>query len=44
VKGVGVCPYCKSDELVFHTKQLRAADEPATIFYRCIKCKSQWRG
>lgn len=43
VKGVGRCRYCPSTELVYALKQLRAADEPATIFVRCVMCNKQWR-
>lgn len=43
VKGVGKCRYCPSTELVFATKQLRAGDEAATVFVRCVMCQKQWR-
>jgi DNA-directed RNA polymerase I subunit RPA12 len=32
------CPKCDAPEMVFHTAQLRSADEGQTIFYNCIKC------
>jgi DNA-directed RNA polymerase subunit M len=42
IKGVS-CPNCKSDEAYFWVLQTRSADEPATRFYRCIKCGKVWR-
>lgn len=32
------CPKCDAPEMVFHTAQLRSADEGQTVFYNCIKC------
>ncbi|ORY38842.1 hypothetical protein BCR33DRAFT_758735 [Rhizoclosmatium globosum] len=32
------CPKCDAPEMVFHTAQLRSADEGQTIFYSCVKC------
>ena len=29
------CPRCKRQEMFYHTKQLRSADEGSTVFYRC---------
>ena len=29
------CPQCKRQEMFYHTKQLRSADEGSTVFYRC---------
>ena len=29
------CPQCGRNEMFFHTKQLRSADEGSTVFYRC---------
>ncbi|BCU67190.1 transcription factor S [Sulfolobales archaeon HS-7] len=42
IKGV-VCPNCKNDEAYFWMLQTRSADEPATRFYRCVKCNKVWR-
>lgn len=35
------CPNCKSQEMFYHTKQLRSADEGSTVFYRC-ECGYQY--
>lgn len=32
------CPMCDAAEMVFHTAQLRGADEGQTVFYSCYKC------
>ncbi|KAJ3000648.1 DNA-directed RNA polymerase I core subunit rpa12 [Globomyces sp. JEL0801] len=32
------CPKCGHHEMVFHTAQLRSADEGQTVFYNCVKC------
>jgi DNA-directed RNA polymerase I subunit RPA12 len=32
------CPKCDHYEMVFHTAQLRSADEGQTVFYSCVKC------
>jgi len=29
------CPRCRRQEMFYHTKQLRSADEGSTVFYRC---------
>jgi len=38
ITGVGTCKFCGSKELNFAIKQLRSADEPATVFIRCSAC------
>lgn len=38
-----VCPKCGHVGALFWMVQTRAADEPATEFYRCIKCSHTWR-
>lgn len=37
------CPKCHNNEAYFWEVQTRAADEPATKFLRCTKCKHVWR-
>lgn len=38
VKGVGKCPSCGSNELLFSSKQTRGGDEGTTVFTRCTSC------
>lgn len=37
------CPKCANDEAYYFSKQMRAGDEPETQFFKCTKCKHQWR-
>ncbi len=37
------CSRCKKRECVYHSIQLRSADEPETIFVRCLNCGKSWR-
>jgi len=37
------CPKCHNNEAHFWEVQTRAADEPATKFLKCTKCKHTWR-
>ena len=37
------CEACGNNEAWFQEIQIRSADEPATIFYCCTKCKHRWR-
>ena len=37
------CPKCGNKQAYFWEIQTRAADEPATQFFRCTKCKHTWR-
>ena len=37
------CPECKHNEAYYWSKQMRSGDEPETLFYKCTKCKHQWR-
>ncbi|KNC51986.1 uncharacterized protein AMSG_08236 [Thecamonas trahens ATCC 50062] len=32
------CPECNAPQMLFHTAQLRSADEGQTIFYHCTEC------
>ena len=38
VTGVGKCPSCGSNELLFSSKQTRGGDEGTTVFTRCTSC------
>lgn len=38
-----VCPKCGFNEAYYWMLQTRAADEPATRFYKCKKCGNVWR-
>jgi len=42
-KTEAACPACDSKEAYYMSVQIRSADEPATIFYRCVKCTHRWR-
>ena len=33
---------CSNDQAYFKAIQMRSADEPETIFYRCTKCHNVW--
>ncbi|XP_042311013.1 DNA-directed RNA polymerase I subunit RPA12 [Sceloporus undulatus] len=35
------CPQCGQEGMVYHTRQMRSADEGQTVFYTCIHCKFQ---
>ncbi len=37
------CPKCNYTEAETWAVQTRGADEPATIYFRCMKCKHTWR-
>jgi len=37
------CPKCEYNEVYAWQIQTRAADEPPTTFYRCVKCGHTWR-
>lgn len=37
------CPECGHFEAFYEQYQTRSADEPATTFYSCTKCKHRWR-
>ncbi len=37
------CPKCGNEKAYFWSKQTRAADEPETRFYKCVKCGHTWR-
>jgi len=37
------CEKCEHGRAYFYQLQTRSADEPMTIFYRCVNCAYQWR-
>lgn len=37
------CPKCGNDKARYWEVQTRAADEPATKFFKCTECKHTWR-
>lgn len=39
------CPKCCHGKAAYHQMQTRSADEPMTIFYKCLNesCGHQWR-
>ena len=41
-KTAAVCPNCSHNEAYFMQMQIRSADEPSTIFYKCVQCGHQW--
>jgi DNA-directed RNA polymerase III subunit RPC11 len=41
-RTMSVCPACNHNEAYFLQMQIRSADEPMSIFYKCVKCSHQW--
>ena len=41
--GLFMCFKCKSTRTENTQKQTRCADEPMTVFVRCLKCGNRWR-
>ena len=41
--SIVVCGKCKSDNVQWEQKQTRGADEPMTLFCKCMSCGKQWR-
>ncbi|GMH43060.1 hypothetical protein BSKO_10982 [Bryopsis sp. KO-2023] len=37
------CPNCGHYESYFFEMQTRSADEPMSIFHKCLKCSSHWK-
>lgn len=38
-----MCPKCEHMEAFWWMQQTRSADEPPTLFYKCVKCGYSWR-
>jgi DNA-directed RNA polymerase III subunit RPC11 len=36
------CPKCQHMQAYFVQIQIRSADEPMTVFYKCCHCSFQW--
>jgi DNA-directed RNA polymerase III subunit RPC11 len=36
------CPFCENKRAFYIQIQIRSADEPMTVFYKCTKCKKTW--
>ena len=37
------CPKCGHNKAYWRLRQMRAADEPETRIFRCVKCSHTWR-
>ncbi len=37
------CPRCEHEKAYYWERQMRAADEPPTLFFKCQRCKHTWR-
>mmetsp|Transcript_46781 Transcript_46781/g.114014 ORF Transcript_46781/g.114014 Transcript_46781/m.114014 type:complete len:119 (-) Transcript_46781:317-673(-) len=37
-----VCPSCNHQEAYYMQIQIRSADEPMSVFYKCTSCSHQW--
>ncbi|KAI8896920.1 hypothetical protein BC833DRAFT_595651 [Globomyces pollinis-pini] len=37
------CPQCEHNRAYFMQIQIRSADEPSTLFYKCCECAHDWR-
>ena len=37
------CRKCKSKKCTFYLQQVKAADEPMTVFITCIDCNNRWK-
>uniref|UniRef100_A0A1A8ETK9 DNA-directed RNA polymerase subunit n=2 Tax=Nothobranchius TaxID=28779 RepID=A0A1A8ETK9_9TELE len=35
------CSRCSKDGMIYHTRQMRSADEGQTVFFTCIHCRYQ---
>ena len=38
------CDKCQHMQAYYFQLQIRSADEPMTIFYKCANCGEQWTG
>ncbi|XP_063781657.1 DNA-directed RNA polymerase I subunit RPA12 [Pseudophryne corroboree] len=35
------CSRCGCEKMVYHTRQMRSADEGQTVFFTCVQCRFQ---
>ncbi|KAG2482479.1 hypothetical protein HYH03_018586 [Edaphochlamys debaryana] len=42
-KTDATCPKCTYHQAYFMEIQIRSADEPATLFFKCVQCGHRWR-
>ena len=42
-KTEAVCHFCEHTKAYFKEIQIRSADEPSTIFYKCCECGNEWK-
>ena len=42
-KALFICKLCKSEDVNWHQKQTRSADEAMTVFLECANCGAKWR-
>lgn len=42
-RAAAQCPKCGNGEAYYNEVQTRSADEPATLFFRCVKCHHNWK-
>ncbi|PNW86946.1 hypothetical protein CHLRE_02g102400v5 [Chlamydomonas reinhardtii] len=42
-KTDATCPKCSYHQAYFMEIQTRSADEPATLFFKCVQCAHRWR-
>mgnify|MGYP001807104472 CR=1 FL=1 len=41
--AAATCPKCSYHQAYFMEIQTRSADEPATLFFKCVQCAHRWR-
>ena len=41
-RTASVCPKCNYQEAYYKQIQIRSADEPMSVFYKCVQCSHQW--
>lgn len=41
--GAFVCKRCHGDKTVYSQLQTRSADEPSTVYVKCLQCEATWK-